>query len=301
MGIPGMRGPWHLLLLFALLACLPLTGLQAAPSFPSLTGRVVDGANLLPSVVERQLTQQLKAYEDKTTNQVVVVTLKTLQGYEIADYSYQLGRHWGIGQAGQDNGVLLVVAPKERKVRIEVGYGLEGTLTDALSKQIIDYEIIPRFKQKDYAGGIEAGTHAILGVLGGTYDVAAMKKAREPKQSRFELFFILLVISIVVGEFLATFMGTKASTGTVFAGSFGAATWLGGTMAMGLLVSIVATLFHLFARASGSGGGGGFGGGYRSGGYYGGYSSGGFGGGGFGGGFSGGGGSFGGGGASGGW
>jgi uncharacterized protein len=300
MGISGRHR--RLLPLLALLACLPLTVLQAAPSFPALTGRVVDGANLLPSVVERQLTQQLKAYEDKTTNQVVVVTLKTLQGYEIADYSYQLGRHWGIGQAGQDNGVLLVVAPKERKVRIEVGYGLEATLTDALSKQIIDYEIIPRFKQKDYAGGIEAGTKAILGVLGGTYDVAAMKKARVSKQSRFKQFFILLVIAIVVGEFLAMFMGTKASTGTVFVGSFGAGTLLGGTLAMGFLLSVVATLFHLFARASGTGGGGGYGGGYRSGGYYGGYSSGGFGGGGFGGGgFSGGGGSFGGGGASGGW
>jgi uncharacterized protein len=189
------------------------------------------------------------------------------------------------------------VAPKERKVRIEVGYGLEATLTDALSKQIIDYEIIPRFKQKDYAGGIQAGTNAILGVLGGSYDVAKAKRAAPAKQDRVELFFILVIISIVVGEFLASFMGTVASTGTVFAGSFGIGSWLGGTLGMGFLVAAIASIFHLFARASGTGGRGGYGGGRHGGGYYGGYSSGGFGSGGFGGG----GGSFGGGGASGGW
>jgi uncharacterized protein len=297
-GLPN-RG-WLLVMVTAVL-CLAAGSVQAAPEFPPLTGRVVDGANLLPNSMEQSLTQKLKAYEDKTTNQVVVVTLKTLQGYDIADYGYQLGRHWGIGQAGQDNGVLLIVAPKERKVRIEVGYGLEATLTDALSKQIIDYEIIPHFKRKDYAGGIQAGANAILGVLGGSYDVAKAKRAAPAKQDRVELFFILVIISIVVGEFLANFMGTVASTGSVFAGSFGIGSWLGGTMGMGFLVAVVASIFHLFARTSGTGGRGGYGGGRYGGGYYGGYSSGGgFSGGGFGG-FGGGGGSFGGGGASGGW
>lgn len=298
MAIPGLYNRWvFLLYIVGVVLCLSVTSLQAAPNFPELSGRVVDTANLLPSSVEQKLTQQLKAYEDKTTTQVVVVTMNTLQGYDIADFGYQLGRHWGIGQAGEDNGVLLIVAPKERKVRIEVGYGLEGTLTDALSKQIIDYEIIPHFKQKDFAGGIQAGTHAILGVLGGSYDAATIKKTSDAKQSRFELFIILVVIAFILGEILATRIGTMASTGSVFAGSFGAGTWLGGTMGMGFLVAIAASVFHLFARASGTGGGGGrFGGG----GYFGGYSSGGFSSGGLGG-FSGGGGSFGGGGASGGW
>lgn len=299
MTLAGLPNRCWWLLMVATVLCLVAGSVQAAPEFPPLTGRVVDRANLLPNSMEQSLTQKLKAYEDKTTNQVVVVTLKTLQGYDIADYGYQLGRHWGIGQAGQNNGVLLIVAPKERKVRIEVGYGLEATLTDALSKQIIDYEIIPRFKQKDYAGGIQAGTNAILGVLGGSYDAAKARRAKPAKQDRFELFFILVIISIVVGEFLAGFMGTVASTGTVFAGSFGIGSWLGGTMGMGFLVAVVASIFHLFARAAGTGGRGGYGGGRHGGGYYGGYSSGGFGSGGFGG--FGGGGSFGGGGASGGW
>jgi uncharacterized protein len=251
---PVSQRRWVLFLFCAVVCGLWTSSLQAAPTFPTLTGRVVDTAKLLPSALQQKLSQQLQAYEDKTSNQVVVVTLKSLQGYDIADYGYQLGRHWGIGQAGQDNGVLFIIAPKERKTHIEVGYGLEGTLTDALSKQIIDYEVIPRFKQKNYAGGIEAGTHAILGVLGGSYDISKAKKTPQAKQDRFELFFTLVIIAIVLGEFLASFMGTVASTGSIFAGSFGMGTWLGGTMGMGLLVALVASVFHLFARAAGTGG-----------------------------------------------
>jgi uncharacterized protein len=285
----------------AVVLTLLAASLQAAPSFPKLSGRVVDNANLLSAAAERQLTQQLQAQESATSNQVVVVTLKSLQGYDIADYGYQLGRHWGIGQAEKNNGVLLIVAPNERKVRIEVGYGLEGTLTDALSKQIIESQIIPHFKRKDYTGGIQAGTTAILGILAGSYDVAKLKQAPRSKQDRFELFFIMVIVTIVLGEFLSSFMGTAASTGTVFVSSLGIGSWWGGTFGMGFLVAVVATIFHLFARAAGSGGGGGFGGPRYGGGYYSGYSSGGgFSGGGFGG-FGGGGGSFGGGGASGGW
>ena len=204
------------LLTIAVVLCSLATSLQAAPNFPALSGRVVDTANLLSGSMKQKLTQQLQAYEDKTTNQVVVVTLNSLQGYDIADYGYQLGRHWGIGQAGHNNGVLLIVAPKERKVRIEVGYGLEGTLTDALSRQIIDYEIIPRFKQNDYSGGIEAGTAAILGVLGGSYDASSIKKERVDKEDRFGLFFIIVGITIVLGEILAMFLGPLVSTGSVF-------------------------------------------------------------------------------------
>jgi len=113
------------------LASLPLF---AAPTFPTLTGRVVDDANLLSPEDEQTLTQELKDLEDKSSDQLVVVTLPSLQGYEIEDYGYQLGRHWGIGTKELDNGVLLIVAPNERKVRIEVGYGLEPILTDALSR-----------------------------------------------------------------------------------------------------------------------------------------------------------------------
>jgi len=138
-----------------------------ALTFPALTGRVVDEANILNSATRSALTEKLAALETKTTNQLVVVTLKSLQGTSIEDYGYQLGRAWGIGQKGKNNGVLLIVAPTERKVRIEVGYGLEGTLTDALSRVIIETSIIPRFRANDFPGGITRGADSIIQVLSG--------------------------------------------------------------------------------------------------------------------------------------
>ena len=113
------------------------------------------------------LTQSLAELEQKTTDQLVVVTLRSLQGTSIEDYGYQLGRRWQIGQKDKSNGVLLIVAPTERKVRIEVGYGLEGTLTDAISKLIIENSILPRFKVADFAGGIKRGVEDIIQVLSG--------------------------------------------------------------------------------------------------------------------------------------
>ncbi len=129
----------------------------AEPAFPELTGRVVDDAGLLSYPDKVAITADLKALEDKSSDQLVVVTLPSLQGYTIEDFGYQLGRHWGIGTAKLDNGVILIVAPNERKVRIEVGSGLEGTLTDALSKIIIENSILPRFREGDFAGGIKNG------------------------------------------------------------------------------------------------------------------------------------------------
>ena len=102
----------------------------------------------------------------------MVVTVKSLQGEPIEDYGYQLGRHWGLGQKGKDNGALLIVAAEERKVRIEVGYGLEGELTDARSRTIIEGEILPRFREGDFAAGIKAGVAAIIQTLGGSYNPA---------------------------------------------------------------------------------------------------------------------------------
>lgn len=143
--------------------------LQAASIFPKLTGRVVDQAGLLSVSTLHRLERELAAHERQTSNQVVVVTIKSLQGVRIADYGYRLGRYWGIGQKGKDNGVLLIVAPNERRVRIEVGYGLEATLTDALSKNIIETVITPRFKKGEMEEGIVKGTEAILAAIAGTY------------------------------------------------------------------------------------------------------------------------------------
>jgi uncharacterized protein len=138
------------------------------PKFPALTGRVVDDAGVLDASTKSQLTDMLAAHERATGEQVVVVTLASLQGFSIEDFGYQLGRDWGIGQKGANNGVLLIVAPNEHKVRIEVGYGLEGTLTDATSRTIIESDILPSFKRDDFNAGVLAGTSSILKVLSGS-------------------------------------------------------------------------------------------------------------------------------------
>lgn len=189
------------LLLFLLLYALAV---QAQPSFPPLRGRVVDQAGLLDAPVESRLTRMLAAHEKATTEQVVVVTVPDLQGYSIADYGYQLGRFWGIGQQGEDNGALLIVAPKERKIRIEVGYGLEGRLTDAQSSVIINQVIAPAFKQGDFAGGITRGTQAILQVLGGNplKSQTADTGARPHEAPKIPIAVVFLVLLIIVTTFL---------------------------------------------------------------------------------------------------
>jgi uncharacterized protein len=153
-----------LLILLALFMCA--TGAQAQ-TFPALTGRVVDEANLLNPAQEAALTAKLEGLETRTKRQFVVATLNSLQGYDIADYGYQLGRHWAIGQDGvgeaeKDNGAILIIAPNERKLRIEVGYGLEHVLTDGFSSSVIRNDITPFFKAGDFAGGINVGVDKII-------------------------------------------------------------------------------------------------------------------------------------------
>ncbi|MEE9493817.1 MAG: TPM domain-containing protein [Gammaproteobacteria bacterium] len=268
----------------------------AAPEFPALSGRVVDQAGILDAAAEASLTTLLAQHETATSNQLVVVTLKSLEGYDIADYGYQLGRYWEIGQAENDNGVLLIVAPNERKTRIEVGYGLEGTLTDARSHQIIQNVMLPYFRQGNYALGIEHGASAIAGTIEGTYapkqpSVFSDKPADLPGQM-----FTLFIFISMFGEMFVSRLRRKSRFAS--AGVLGAASFLIGWFALGslLVAGVMAALvglFHYFVGGNGPGPGGGIGrGGYYGGGYRG---------GGFGGGFSGGGGGFGGGGASGGW
>lgn len=140
-------------------------GAFAAPKFPALTGRVVDDAHILSPATKEELAQKLAALESKTSRQLVVVTLASLDGYEISDYGYQLGRAWGIGQKKLNNGALFIVAPAEHKTRIEVGYGLEPILTDALCSVIIQTQVLPHFRQGDFDGGVLAGTDALIAQL----------------------------------------------------------------------------------------------------------------------------------------
>jgi uncharacterized protein len=155
----------RLLILLALAGAWLVAPLAAQPQFPELTGRVVDNADILTPEAEAALTAKLAALETQTQRQLVVATVPDLQGYDISDYGYQLGRAWGLGDAERNDGALLLVAPNDRKVRIEVGYGLEGYLTDALSALIIQNAILPRFRENDYPGGIMAGTDAIIAQL----------------------------------------------------------------------------------------------------------------------------------------
>src|SRR3569833_3848371 len=160
-----------------------LTPAWAAPTFPALSGRVVDDAHILSDATKSDLDQKLAGLEQKTSRQLVVVTIPSLQGYEISDYGYQLGRAWGIGQAKLNNGILLIVAPKERRVRIEVGYGLEPIMTDAFSSVIIQTQILPKFRAGDFNGGVEAGADALIQQL--SLDTSeAEKRAAAAAQTR---------------------------------------------------------------------------------------------------------------------
>jgi len=170
----------------------------AEPRFPALTGRVVDQAGLLSAASTAALTETLAAHERATGQQLVVVTLRSLEGRSIEEYGYQLGRHWGIGRAEHDDGVLLIVAAAERQIRIEVGYGLEGTLTDALCWSIIQSHIVPKFRAGDFDGGIVAGAHAILGVLGGDASAAAPADAGQQDTSLGALLFWFVVVFILI-------------------------------------------------------------------------------------------------------
>jgi uncharacterized protein len=150
----------------ALLLALLCASIAAfAITFPPLTGRIVDQANIIPADTRRALEPKLADLEARSGIQLVVATVNSLEGQEIEPYANQLFRTWKLGEKTKNNGVLLLVAPKERRVRIEVGYGLEGTLTDALSKVIIANAITPRFKAGDFGGGISRGVEDIITVL----------------------------------------------------------------------------------------------------------------------------------------
>ncbi len=286
---------------------LGLLLLLAAPAFaqtfPPLSGRVVDQADLLPPGEEEALTQRLEALERASSRQLVVATVPDLQGHELADYANRLFRTWRLGQSEANNGVLLLVAVAERKVRIEVGYGLEGVITDALSGQIIRNQITPRFRERDFAGGINAGADAIIAQLQAPPEAAEQAAlAAQQEEARREsrrgrdggsmlplIFWGAILLFIVLPAFGAGLAGRRYRG----RGRRGVSIWgphtrhrRGGGSGMGwFLAGIALDSVLRGGRGGGSWGGGGGGGSWGGGG----------------GGFSGGGGSSGGGGASGGW
>lgn len=234
----------------AVLATTMAAGLAlAAPTFPPLTGRVVDNAQLLSPQAEAQITGKLEALEQQTGRQLVVATIPDLQGYPIEDYGYQLGRTWGIGDKDRDDGVLLLVAPKERSVRIEVGYGLEPVLTDALSSLIIQQRILPAFKQGNLEQGIVDGTDAIVQQLS-LPDEEAKALASAPAERSgggsvgIPHIFVVLIAIWLIGGVLGAFSPRRRRSGL----------WW-------LLPLLLSNGGHRGGGGWGGGGGGGFGGG----------------------------------------
>src|SRR4051812_9489034 len=171
---PARLGRWRAHTCVALAALLLAALAFAAANLPALTGRIVDQANVIPAETRNAIEPKLADLETKSGIQLVVATVRSLDGQEIEPYANELFRAWKLGEKAKNNGVLLLVAPNERRVRIEVGYGLEGTLTDALTKVIIANAIAPRLKAQDFGGGISRGVEDIITVL--TTDASEWQK-----------------------------------------------------------------------------------------------------------------------------
>jgi uncharacterized protein len=222
-------------LLFALALGLAGQGALAAsePRFPALSGRVVDAAGILSPQTEAALSNDLAGFEAATKRQVVVATLPDLQGYAIDDIGTRLGRAWGIGERGKNTGALVIVAPKERAVRIEVGYGLEGELTDAQASAIIQQLMLPRFRSGDYDGGVRAGTAAVLSALGwkgGPKAAVAQQQGGGIPLGMFGLFvlfFIVMAIQRMRGGG-SSWGGRRGWSNRGFGGGFGSGGFGGG-------------------------------------------------------------------------
>jgi uncharacterized protein len=257
-----MLRPWPRALIGALIAALWVGVALAAASFPPLSGRVVDQAKILSPVTAADLERKLADLEQKSGIQLVVATVPSLNGEEIEPYANELFRAWKLGEAKQNNGALLLIAPKERRMRIEVGYGLEGTLTDAVSSVIIANAIAPRFKAGDFNGGVTRGVDDIITAL--TTDSAEWKPKPTDMRAEHEASLLDAIAPFLIFLFIMFVLSRVARRG-------------GGNV-----------VFIPMGMGGGFSGGGGFGGGSGGGGFGG-------------GGFSGGGGSSGGGGASGGW
>jgi uncharacterized protein len=221
-----------------------------ALDFPALSGRVVDQAGVMTAEAKSDVEAKSKTLEDKSGIQLVVATVKSLQGSDIETYANQLFRFWKLGEAQKNNGVLLLVAPTEHKVRIEVGYGLEGTLTDALSSLIISSAIVPRFKTGDYSGGIERGVDGIISVLTG--DSADWQRKvnvrKEDASSDFDKLFPILFFAIMI----FIFWYLRRHAGIPYGGGGWGSGWGGGGGGFG----------GGFSGGGGSSGGGGASGGW---------------------------------------
>ncbi len=226
------------------MTCLALARFAVALEIPELSAHVLDRAGLLPAPTARALEQTLVEFERTTGHQVVVHVTPSLEGLEIEDYSIHLAEAWKAGQKSLDNGVILTVAPNERRVRIEVGYGLEGVLPDAVAARIVGDVIVPEFRAGRPDEGVVAGTRAILAVISGEVLPLPQRASERPASNWIVLLWVVFVIAMLLSRaffFTPPFGGPgMRRTGR----SFGVPPFGGG-----------------FGRGGGFGGGGGFSGG----------------------------------------
>ena len=246
---------------FLILLFLPLA--LSALDVPALSGRVMDEASILSSSRQKELEEYLYSLEEATGAQMAVLTIPSLKGESLEDYSIRVTDKWQLGQKGEDNGVLLLVALEERKIRIEVGYGLEGSLTDAKSGYIIRNHIVPYFREGDFTAGILMGVQALAGVITGGEDITP-RQLEQSSSSRssgaLPLNFIIILMILFLNSFgrmgrrggiwRMLFLGSMLNSGSRHRGGFGGGGFGGG-----------------FGGGGFSGGGGGFGGGGASGGW----------------------------------
>lgn len=279
-----------LVLISLVLSCLAQSA--AALDAPPLKGRINDYAGMLTQSTAQSLERKLAAFEQETTNQVVLLTVPSLEGDVIESFAIRVAEAWKIGQKDKSNGVLLILSKKERKIRIEVGTGLQGVLPDITAGQIIRNVIAPGLRAGDADKGISAGLSAIIDATKGEFKASATdrKAAKKNKSSTYGTFIVLLIVGIII----TAIAGSSSRTAGIIAGGvslpaaagigLGAVFWKLGVLALlggaaGLLISL---LMRLFNAGGGGGGGGGWGGPFFFGGGGGGSSSGGdsFGGGG---------------------
>jgi uncharacterized protein len=182
-----------------------------ALDFPALTGRVVDQAGIIPAQTRAIVESKSKELEDKSGIQLVVATVSSLQGADIETFANELFRAWKLGEAKKDNGVLFLVAPNERKMRIEVGYGLEGTLTDALAKVIIATAVTPKFKAGDFGAGVERGVDGVIEVLSGDSSEwqKRVKVRAEHQDTAFDELDVFIVFALFVFVFLSMVVNAR--------------------------------------------------------------------------------------------
>jgi uncharacterized protein len=276
-------------LLLALTLILLSSGLAVALEVPPLKGRVNDYAEILSPATAQQLEAMLENFEATDSTQIVLLTIPSLEGDSLENFSMRVVEAWKIGQAKLDNGALLLISKNDRKLRIEVGYGLEGKLTDLTSGRIIRDVITPRFKEGNFDQGVMDGLSAMMAAVKGEFTASpSSNKQRQSNVDPGAFFIMAIIVFSILGRLLTRVPLVSAGIGALLAPAFGA--FMLGISGLGLLVlAFLGFILGLIMAGKAARGGGFIGGGFGGSG------------GGFSGGFSGGGGSFGGGGSSGSW